>query len=580
MIEFIVKVSIALVIFYAFYRAFLAKESMFRFNRFFLIFALSFSLIVPFIQMPFGVQISENIFSEQTAALPSVEKERSQTEINAQPVTLDQEENEVHFQPPTVNTLNWNAIVLGIYLLGFIFFSIRFSFQLAQLIRLVRNNPTLKDNECTYVMLTDQTIPYTFLNYLFVEKESFQKNTIEKEILCHELTHIRQKHSWDILLVEFLKIVFWFNPLYLLYKQAVQLNHEFLADEAVNATFREKATYQWLLLNKTTGTQVSLSMSSPFNFSATKSRIIMMGKFSSPLKTNLLKSVSILIAAFLTVFLSSSQQFESTSFQSTPFQSTPFQSTPFQSSNEFEKLLSEGFKDGDQYELDLNKLDLYALREAYLALDENEKFTGTEFPFFDELAFDKMVELQQAYPEVKTSILYERSPEKKEIKKEVFEQWKKTKNISLTIDDIEKEVSELKNYQPEDFAMFLVRETEKKGFLKKAAYNVSLMTHEYFHGKFFKAVKKIERVQAEYPSSHKVQVGYRRNNIVEIDGKITKTVPENFEATIFHQLRIVDPAELIASMRNSMQDNRHPSLIIAILSNEGRGVTVMRLPIK
>lgn len=575
MIEFIVKVSIALVICYAFYRAFLAKESMFRFNRFFLIFALCFSLIVPFLQMPFGVQISEIIISEQTATLNTVEKEGSQAEIKAQPIALDHVEIALPTHAPVVTTRNWNAIFLCIYLTGFIFFSIRFAVQLAQLIRLVRNNPTIKDKECTYVLLTGKTIPFTFLNFLFVEKESFQQNTIEKEILCHELTHIRQRHSWDILLVEFLKIVFWFNPLYLLYKQAIQLNHEFLADEAVNATFREKTAYQWLLLNKTTGTQVALSMSSPFNFSATKSRIVMMGKISSALKTNLLKSVSIMIAAFLTVFLSSSRQFDST-----PFHSTPFQSTPFQSSNEFEKLLSEGFKDGDQYELDLNKLDLYALREAFLALDEHEKFTGTEFPFFDELAFEKMVALQQAYPEVKTSILYERSPEKKEIKKEVFEQWKKTKNVSLTIDDIEKEVSELKNYQPEDFAMFLVRETEKKGFLKKAAYNVSLMTHEYFHGKFFKAVKKIRLVQAEYPSADKVQVFFRRNNIVEIDGKITKTVPENFESAIFHQLRIIDPVELVASRRNSMQDHRDPSLSIAIWLNEFSGVTVMRLPIK
>lgn len=568
MIEFIVKVSIALVICYAFYQAFLAKESMFRFNRFFLIFALCFSLIVPFLQMPFGIELSGNLISEQTEALPSVEKERIPTEINTQPVTLHQWENEVPSQTPTVSAPTWNAIFLSIYLIGFIFFSIRFILQLALLIRLVRNNPSIKDNACIYVLLTDQTIPYTFLNFLFVEKESFQQSTIEKEILCHELTHIRQKHSWDILLVEFLKIVFWFNPLYLLYKQAIQLNHEFLADEAVNATFREKTAYQWLLLNKTSGKQVALSMSSPFNFSATKSRIIMMGKFSSPLKTNLLKSVSIMIAAFLTVFLSSSQQFDS----------TPFQSTPFHSSNEFEKLLSEGFKDGDQYELDLNKLDLHALREAYFALDENEKITGTEFPFFDELAFEKMVALQQAYPEVKTSILYERSPEKKEIKKDVFEQWKKTKHISLTIDDIEKEVSELKNYQPEDFAMFLVRETEKKGFLKKAAYNVSLMTHEYFHGKFFKAVKKIELVQAKYPNDHKVQVGYGRNNIIEKDGKITKIVPDNFEASIFHQLRVIDPIKLSGDIYNPIRYDESKSFSIVIMSGDSRSIAIMKLP--
>lgn len=300
MIAYIVKASIALVIFYVFYRAFLAKESMFRFNRFYLLFALSFSLIVPLLQLPFGVQITESLLFEPAAPFNSVEIEESPAEIQTQPFGLVQERNEVNSQVPTLTTLNWNAIFLGMYLIGLFFFSIRFILQLAQLIRLIRTNPTRKDTECTYVLLADKTIPYTFLNFLFVEKESFQR--IEKEILCHELTYIRQKHSWDILLAECLKIVFWFNPLYLLYKQAIQLNHEFLADEAVNATFREKAAYQWLLLNKTSGKQGAMSMSSPFNFSATKSRIIMMGKISSPLKSSVLKSVSMLIAALLTVF--------------------------------------------------------------------------------------------------------------------------------------------------------------------------------------------------------------------------------------------------------------------------------------
>jgi hypothetical protein len=311
-------------------------------------------------------------------------------------------------------------------------------------------------------------------------------------------------------------------------------------------------------------------MSSPFNVSSTKQRIMMMGKFTSSLKTNLLKSISLVLVGCLTVFLSSSRQIESTQFQSTPFQST----------NEFEKLLSEGFKDGDQYELDLNKLDLHALREAFLALDENEKITGTEFPFFEELTFEKMLELQQAYPEVKTSILYERYPEKKEIKKEVFEQWKKTKNISLTIDDIEKEVSELKNYQPEDFAMFLVRETEKKGFLKKAAYNVSLMTHEYFHGKFFKAVKKIERIKAEYPTSEEVSVsiayGQRYNETA--DRKTSKISPENYEASIFHQLRVIDPTKLLGEIYKPIRYDESKSFSIIITNNEKRSVTVMKLP--
>jgi len=96
---------------------------------------------------------------------------------------------------------------------------------------------TLKEKHCNYVLLPHKTLPFIFLHFLFVEKKSFQNNSIEKEILFHELAHIREKHRWDILLVESLRVIFSFNPLFLLYKKAIQLNHEFLADVVVNSTF-------------------------------------------------------------------------------------------------------------------------------------------------------------------------------------------------------------------------------------------------------------------------------------------------------------------------------------------------------
>src|SRR5690606_36105899 len=194
------------------------------------------------------------------------------------------------------------------------------------------------------------------------------------------------------------------------------------ADAAVNARFQDKTGYQWLLFDKISGSDAGLSISSPFNFSSTKRRLIMMGKSSASLKTNFLKTTSIFIAGFLTVFLSSSR---------------PFENTPYQSANDFEQILSKAFKDGDPYEVELHKLDLYALRKAYLALNEHQKYSGTEFPFFEEFTFEKLVALQQAHSKVKTKILYKSPPERNEIKKEVFEQWKKTKHISLTVDGVE-----------------------------------------------------------------------------------------------------------------------------------------------
>jgi len=215
MIAFILKATIALVIFYAFYHAFLVKESMFRFNRFYLIFALCFSLIVPFIQLSFGFHLTENLFPENSAVLTTEKSASGQENTPVQPPALEKGEMGISLQVQPTPPFNWNTLFTGIYLLGLTFFLIRFIIQLVQLIRITRNNPTIKENACTYVLLMQKTLPFTFLNFLFVEKETFLKKAIEKEILFHELAQIRQKHSWDILFVEFLRIAFWFNPLYL-----------------------------------------------------------------------------------------------------------------------------------------------------------------------------------------------------------------------------------------------------------------------------------------------------------------------------------------------------------------------------
>lgn len=198
--------------------------------------------------------------------------------------------------------------------------------------------------------MDQKTLPFTFLNFLFLEKEAFQNKSIEEEILYHELVHIRQKHSWDILLMELIKIVFWFNPIFVLYKNAIQLNHEFLADKGVNFRFQNKTAYQLLLFNKIAAQEVNLSISSPFNFSSTKSRLIMMGKSSSRNKTRLLKSISVVLMGCLVISLSSSQSYKT---------------LPFGSPNDYEQILSKAFREDNPFHLDLNKLDLTSLRKAY-----------------------------------------------------------------------------------------------------------------------------------------------------------------------------------------------------------------------
>src|SRR5699024_10609358 len=112
---------------------------------------------------------------------------------------------------------------------------------------------------------------------IFVNKNQYEAGEITEDILFHELVHARQNHSLDILFIELLKTISWFNPLLYLYKTAIQLNHEYIADDKVLASGTDIADYQTLLLQtRTSKTENYLSTS--FNFKTTKKRFKMMAK--------------------------------------------------------------------------------------------------------------------------------------------------------------------------------------------------------------------------------------------------------------------------------------------------------------
>src|SRR5690606_34939790 len=119
--------------------------------------------------------------------------------------------------------------------------------------------------------------------------------------------------------------------------------------------------------------------------------------------------------------------------------------------------------------------------------------------------------------------------------------------------------------------------TETKGLFKKTAYQVTLMTNEYYFGKYVKPRKRIELIEAEYPDGDIVKVIYGTKHSEAADGKITKISSHNYEASIFHQLRVINPSALKWEFRNPIVYESFKSFSIIISSNEGREVTVMKL---
>jgi hypothetical protein len=184
-----------------------------------------------------------------------------------------------------------------IYITIVLLLSIRFITNIHRLSMYRKNNPSIIINGINIVMTNQKTLPYSFLNSVFLNKFEYENRKVSNEILTHEYAHIRQNHSLDVILLEVIQIFFWYNPLILFYKKAIKLNHEYLADSYVLKLNNDLIEYQKQLIdiefrNKST------YLASNFNHLLTKKRLIMMTK-------NKTKSIGYKIALvpFLALFL-------------------------------------------------------------------------------------------------------------------------------------------------------------------------------------------------------------------------------------------------------------------------------------
>jgi hypothetical protein len=266
MTGFLIQSAISLLVLLLLYRLGLEREKMHRFNRFYLLFALVFSLIVPFITIPIYVEAQVVPVSfhdiENTAVMPAPQVQEQESLL------------------PVLIAIAYIAVTL-------VFF-IRFGININSFLKKIRQNTKIPFGKATLVLLNEKVLPHTFLHYIFVSREEYENGLIEEELYTHELTHVRQRHTLDILFIELLKTIFWFNPLLYLYGRSIRLNHEFLADEQVVHATSNAAYYQNLLVQKVSG--ATLALASNLNFSITKKRLLMMTKTTNKTKAFVLKA--------------------------------------------------------------------------------------------------------------------------------------------------------------------------------------------------------------------------------------------------------------------------------------------------
>lgn len=301
MIPYILKSSISLIILFGLYWILLRQVKLFRFTRFFLLFAILLSLALPFIS------ISVNLFNSEV--------QKSYTSIVNSIVPLfNSEKNIDHFnldQSPTEvisSKINISQILILIYVLGIIIFLFRFLKNIFIISQQIKSSEKVSLSGWRLALIDTQINPYCFFNTVFVNKHDYQTNKIERELLSHELEHVRQFHSFDIIFIEIIQIIYWFNPILLLYNRAIRINHEFLADNNAIRDFSDIKSYSEILINFI-GSKSNIPLTSGFYQSITKKRLLMLIK-SNPSRVSVsfrFLIISILVVGF-TLLMSFKQQ--------------------------------------------------------------------------------------------------------------------------------------------------------------------------------------------------------------------------------------------------------------------------------
>jgi len=256
------------------YRLLLSNQKTLKFNRYFLLISVVVSLFIPFVHL--------NYFSGNPLAQSIPIYEIPVLEINAAHV------------PKTTPSFSWQKTILYGYLLTSCVLLLRFLWNLILIQIRIFKSKKVSVGGIRYVLLPNSQPPFCFLKYIFVSEKEFIHQEIEEDILNHEKTHAREKHSYDVLFMEFVLTFTWFNPFFWLLRKAIIANHEFLADHSTLEKSADQIKYRQLIVSNIVGPYHN-QFASNFNFLLTKKRFIMMSKNTPKKKARILKFAGMLL---------------------------------------------------------------------------------------------------------------------------------------------------------------------------------------------------------------------------------------------------------------------------------------------
>ncbi len=260
---YIIKVSVVQSVFYLFYLVFLKKRTAIYHQRIFLMTSLAFSFIIPFIRIThfkYPISIPDDL-------------------MNFNETLNEYFTGGVDTAYSDSFNITWLRLIYLVYFIGMMICIYRFFTSVIALIHLINRGTIRKRNHFRLVFSDEAISPFTFFHYILINKALYSDEELRK-IITHEHVHVRQLHSLDILLVETIQILAWFNPVLSYLKKSVRAIHEYIADRHVIESGTDPLEYQLLLIRQNLNHKTQ-NLTSHLNVSFTKKRIMMLTDYQN-----------------------------------------------------------------------------------------------------------------------------------------------------------------------------------------------------------------------------------------------------------------------------------------------------------
>ena len=255
MITNLILTFLATMVLYFAYKLLFRNSNRFQLNRIILLTISVFAFALPFIRI--------NLEGQQFQEITSFKEEMD---------VIFYSDAIIEETPVEANTLSITDIISYLYIIGVVFFLMKFVYNIVKIYKIKAGKKIEVVDDVNFIYTNESHIPFSFLKNIYIPKDN-----LDAMIIKHEMSHVKNYHSVDIILMEIMIAFQWFNPFIRMIKNELKNNHEFIADSEAIKNEDEKSNYMMLLLQQCTADDFS-TIANNFSFLLTKKRISMITK--------------------------------------------------------------------------------------------------------------------------------------------------------------------------------------------------------------------------------------------------------------------------------------------------------------